>query len=103
VLPELQAISAFSFLRASSDPEALVARAAALGLTVVALLDRDAALRWAGAVAAIFGPDDAVIELTRHQHRPEERRTQRLVALARHVRLRTVAAGDMRYARCEGG
>jgi error-prone DNA polymerase len=211
VLPELHAISAFSFLRGSSDPEALVERAAELGLPAVALLDRDgvsgaprfqaaarerglrpifgvnlgvrlagdagppdgrlgllvtsragyqnlcalvtlaksrltkeqardglacvtpaelaahhhglvalltaadpplaglalrrfdraAALRWADTLVGIFGRDDAVVELTRHQHRPEERRTQRLVALARHAGLRAVATGDVRYAREE--
>src|SRR4051812_32575262 len=39
--PELHASSAFSFLRASSLPEDLVARAADLGLPAVALVDRD--------------------------------------------------------------
>ena len=63
--------------------------------------DRDAALRWAEALVGVFGRGDAVIELTRHEHRPEERRTQRLVALARHVGVRTVATGDVRYAREE--
>jgi len=38
---ELHAASAFSFLRASSQPEDLVARAAELGYTAVALVDRD--------------------------------------------------------------
>ncbi len=38
---ELHAASSFSFLRASSQPEDLVARAAALGLEAVALLDRN--------------------------------------------------------------
>jgi error-prone DNA polymerase len=38
---ELNAASAFSFLRASSLPEALVERAAALGYTALALVDRD--------------------------------------------------------------
>ena len=38
---ELHAASSFSFLRASSQPEDLVARAAALGLPAVALLDRN--------------------------------------------------------------
>jgi error-prone DNA polymerase len=38
---ELNAASAFSFLRASSLPEELVARAAALELTTLALVDRD--------------------------------------------------------------
>ncbi len=38
---ELHASSAFSFLRASSLPEDLVARAAALGYPALALLDRD--------------------------------------------------------------
>jgi error-prone DNA polymerase len=38
---ELHAASAFSFLRASSLPEALVERAAALGYDAVALVDRD--------------------------------------------------------------
>src|SRR5262245_29476542 len=38
---ELHASSAFSFLRASSLPETLVARAAELGYPAVALLDRD--------------------------------------------------------------
>jgi len=219
VLPELHAISAFSFLRGASDPEALVARAADLGLPAVALVDRDgvsgaprfqaaasargvrpifgvnlamrwarpgdaasrardrlpdgrlallvttragyqnlcalvtiakarltkeeardglasvtpeelaahrgglvamltagdpplaqlalrrfdrdAALRWSEAIAGVFGRDDTVVELTRHQHRPEERRTQRLVALARHLGVRAVATGDVRYARAE--
>src|SRR6266511_5845726 len=38
---ELHAASAFSFLRASSLPEDLVARAAELGYPAVALVDRD--------------------------------------------------------------
>src|SRR6185295_16415111 len=38
---ELHAASAFSFLRASSSPEDLVARAAELGYSAVALVDRD--------------------------------------------------------------
>ena len=38
---ELHASSAFSFLRGSSSPEALVERAAELGYGVVALVDRD--------------------------------------------------------------
>ncbi|HXK09965.1 MAG TPA: error-prone DNA polymerase [Vicinamibacteria bacterium] len=38
---ELNAASAFSFLRASSLPEDLVERAAALGITALALVDRD--------------------------------------------------------------
>jgi error-prone DNA polymerase len=38
---ELHAASAFSFLRASSAPEELVERAAALGYTALALVDRD--------------------------------------------------------------
>ncbi len=38
---ELHASSAFSFLRASSSPEALVDRAAELGYAAVALVDRD--------------------------------------------------------------
>ena len=38
---ELHAASAFSFLRASSLPEELVERAAALGYTALALVDRD--------------------------------------------------------------
>jgi error-prone DNA polymerase len=41
VLPELHAISAFSFLRGSSDPEALVSRAAELEIPSLALIDRD--------------------------------------------------------------
>ncbi len=60
---------------------------------------RDAVLQWSTAIARIFGRDDTVVELTRHLHRPEERRTQRLLALARHLKLRTVATGDVRYAR----
>jgi len=38
---ELHTASSFSFLRGSSQPEDLVARAAALGLPAVALLDRN--------------------------------------------------------------
>src|SRR5512134_3189169 len=38
---ELHAASAFSFLRASSLPEDLVERAARLGVTALALVDRD--------------------------------------------------------------
>jgi error-prone DNA polymerase len=38
---ELHASSAFSFLRGSSSPEALVERAAELGYEAVALVDRD--------------------------------------------------------------
>ena len=38
---ELHAASAFSFLRGSSLPEALVARAAELGYPALALVDRD--------------------------------------------------------------
>jgi error-prone DNA polymerase len=39
---ELHAASAFSFLRSSSSPEDLVARASELGLNALALVDRDA-------------------------------------------------------------
>ena len=38
---ELHAASAFSFLDGASTPEALVERAAALGYSALALLDRD--------------------------------------------------------------
>jgi len=38
---ELHAASAFSFLDGASLPEALIARAAALGYPALALLDRD--------------------------------------------------------------
>jgi error-prone DNA polymerase len=41
VFPELHASSAFSFLDGASLPEALVARAAELGYSSIALLDRD--------------------------------------------------------------
>jgi len=41
VYVELHAASAFSFLRASSLPEQLVMRAAELGYSALALLDRD--------------------------------------------------------------
>jgi error-prone DNA polymerase len=39
--PELYASSGFSFLRGASQPEELVDRAAEIGLTVLALVDRD--------------------------------------------------------------
>src|SRR5688572_23739039 len=39
---ELHVASAFSFLRSSSSPEDLVARAAELGYSALALIDRDA-------------------------------------------------------------
>ena len=38
---ELHMASAFSFLQGASSPEALVDRAAALGYTAIALVDRD--------------------------------------------------------------
>ncbi len=38
---ELHAASAFSFLRASSAPEELAERAASLGYSALALVDRD--------------------------------------------------------------
>jgi error-prone DNA polymerase len=41
VYVELHSSSAFSFLRAASLPEPLIDRAALLGYTAVALLDRD--------------------------------------------------------------
>ena len=41
MFPELHASSAFSFLDGASLPEALVARAAELGYSSIALLDRD--------------------------------------------------------------
>jgi error-prone DNA polymerase len=41
MFPELHARSAFSFLRGASSPEALVARAAALEIPAVALMDHD--------------------------------------------------------------
>ncbi len=60
--------------------------------------DRDAVLQWATTIVGVFGRGDTYVELTRHDHRPEERRTQRLVDLARHLRIATVATGDVRYA-----
>lgn len=60
--------------------------------------DRGAITRWAEAIVGIFGRGDTYVELTRHDHRPEERRTQRLVELAQAFRLTTVATGDVRYA-----
>jgi error-prone DNA polymerase len=57
---ELHASSAFSFLRASSAPEDLVARAAALGYPALALVDRDgvsgAPRFWKAAKAAGIRP-----------------------------------------------
>jgi error-prone DNA polymerase len=60
---------------------------------------REAALAWARAVRDRLGLANVVVELTRHDHRAEERRTQRLVALAAHLGLAAVAMGDARFAR----
>ncbi len=60
---------------------------------------REAALAWARAVRDRLGLANVVVELTRHDHRAEERRTQRLVALADHLGLAAAAMGDARFAR----
>lgn len=62
---------------------------------------RAACLRWAEAVVGCLGREHVGVELTRHHHRPEERRTQRLVALAQCLGVEAVATGDARYARPE--
>src|SRR3954463_5366457 len=72
--PELHAASAFSFLDGASLPEALVARAAALGYPALALLDRDGvygaprfhmAAKKAG-IKAIIGAELTIAVATRH-------------------------------------
>lgn len=77
----------------------LTAADAPLSQLALRRFDRDAALHWGRTIVGVFGCDDTFVELTRHQHRPEERRTQRLVSLARLLGVRTVATGDVRYAR----
>ena len=62
---------------------------------------RARALAWARAIVARFGRERVFVEVTRHEHRAEERRTQRLLALAEHLGVPAVAAGDARYARAE--
>src|SRR5262249_5584028 len=64
---ELHASSAFSFLRGSSLPEELVARAAALGYAAVALVDRDGvagAPRFYKAARAAGGPPLVGVEFS---------------------------------------
>src|SRR5438445_644640 len=72
---ELNASSAFSFLRGSSLPEELVERAAALGLGRVA------------------------VDVQRHRRRAQEAANQALLDLADALGLPAVATGGVRHAR----
>ena len=62
---ELHAVSSYSFLGGASEPEAMVARAAELGMTALALTDRDGfygAVKFAEAagaagLATVFGAE----------------------------------------------
>ncbi|WP_327676058.1 error-prone DNA polymerase [Kitasatospora sp. NBC_00458] len=80
---ELHVHSAFSFLDGASDPEALVAEAARLGVEALALTDHDGlygAVRFAGAareagVATVFGAELTI--------RHERDRVEHLLVLAR--------------------
>jgi len=60
---------------------------------------RDVAQHWAASVVATLGREAVSIEVTRHHHRPEERRTQRLLRLAEALGVPAVATGDVRFAR----
>jgi error-prone DNA polymerase len=62
---------------------------------------REAAWQWARAVVAVMGTDALAVEVTRHHHRPEERRTQRLLRLAEALGVPAVASGDVRFARAD--
>lgn len=56
---ELHAVSSYSFLRGASDPDALVARATELGLSALAVVDRDGfygAIKFAEAAGAVGLP-----------------------------------------------
>ncbi|MGP6173867.1 error-prone DNA polymerase [Corynebacterium sp. A21] len=91
---ELHAISSYSFLSGASDPETLVARAAELGLSALAVVDRDGfygAIKFAEAAAeaglpTVFGAEltlaaDRVLTLLCRD--PEGyRRLSRLIAAA---------------------
>lgn len=59
---------------------------------------RGRSLAWAEALRARLGVAHLGVELTRHDHRAEERRTQRIRALAEHLGLALLATGDARYA-----
>lgn len=64
---ELHAVSSYSFLHGASDPEALVERAAELGMTALALVDRDGfygAVKFAEAAAEVGLPTVFGAELT---------------------------------------
>lgn len=79
----------------------LAAEAPLSGLGARAVSGRAKCLAWAVALRDRLGIANLWVELTRHDHRAEERRTQRLRALASHLKLRVIASGDVRYAREE--
>jgi error-prone DNA polymerase len=62
---------------------------------------REASWAWARALRGVYGTGCLAVELGRHLVRAEERRTQRLVALAAALGVPAVATGDARYARGE--
>src|SRR6266851_4696462 len=99
---ELNAASAFSFLRASSLPEDLVERAAELGLEALAGVDalgtRPDPERLARLLAA-FGPGQVAIDIQRHRRRAQEAANQALLDLADASGLPAVATNGVRHAR----
>ena len=82
---ELHCWSNFTFLEGASHPEELVDRAVALGLTALALTDRDGlygAVRFAKHAKAAKLPAICGAELTLHEGDREGGRSPRLVLLA---------------------
>ena len=75
---ELHALSAFSFLEAASLPETLVERAAALGYSALALVDRDEPAR---ATVEFLEPQRA-LPFRRAQFHAREQAAEVLVPLA---------------------
>ncbi len=102
---ELHATSSYSFLAGASDPEAMVARASELGLSALALVDRDGfygAVRFAEAaatagLATVFGAELSLREgvLTVLAKGPEGYR--RLSHLITHAAMATGEKGQVRY------
>src|SRR5438067_2479576 len=107
---ELHCHSTFSLLDGASSPEALVARAAELGLPALALTERagaaGAAARRAaraalGTLADVF-PGRLAVECGDHGLAEERRLAAELVALAREAGLPWVPTTDAHYARAAG-
>src|SRR5438034_620658 len=95
---ELHASSAFSFLDGASLPEALIARAAALGYPALALLDRDGVGGLIDRLVGVFGRRNTCVALQRHLLRDEEADNHALRDLAAAYHVPIVATNGVRFA-----